>query len=265
MVAHFPWRLDLVTFLDCAVHTSIIMILSLLSWFSERDDDLNDNMALFAVVMCFVPFIAFGFLAFSVVFHGLRHRLDPTFHEAITERAAQKIKDSFGRVASSDIDSIVELYRNLSQHDQKMLDIASQIVAVEVLGIASFKLVTSSLRTTEKINSCYNGENSELKGSVDKRIQDERTNSADDQINETGESKISQLEKKVAQLQEQCQDALCLKETLAYLREVDAWSAPREMAAYGGPNLPSTPTGTPRTAAYDRSIPVTTPRTPSKS
>merc|ERR1712178_219701 len=110
MAQFFPWRVHLASILDIVVHLSVILIISLLTYFGDADDELRDGLSAFTVLVSCLPFLFYAVSVTGILYPSMTGR-----NVGTTVAVIKKSMSTLGALDEGDISAI---FKGLSQHDQ---------------------------------------------------------------------------------------------------------------------------------------------------
>ncbi len=137
----FPWRAYAANYMDLCVHASVILLASVLSNFSEADEQVTENLGAFAVVMSCMPALALG-SAFLLVMHPeVYGRFFPDGARSRLDNQSKTIKNVCDAIAALPDADLRELILHLGEWERTTLMSACSAVSVE-LGYEKGKRLT---------------------------------------------------------------------------------------------------------------------------
>jgi len=144
VVVFFPWRGTVASYLDCGLHLIAICTITSLAWFSERRDDLVDDVSTFCVVLSSFPFLLFVIAIIALTYPALRQTIGTDVGDE-ESKSVKAIKAAIQTLAALTEDDLKTMLDKTAENECASLMQVSSFVAVELSGQAASKLSTQSL------------------------------------------------------------------------------------------------------------------------
>lgn len=140
LLIFLPWRIRAATILDGSINLNVNLILSLLFWFADYDDEFKEPLSVFTVVVSCLPFCYFLFVATFVLFPVLKNLSNPEIQNRKMDSFVANLKQTMTALSSMEENQLKETYLELSQNDQKLLRDTMLCLQAEFFGAIGSRL-----------------------------------------------------------------------------------------------------------------------------